>query len=372
MEQSISLKDPNAMPYSALPMQRMGKEPYRILSKSGQEIHPLKSYLERARNIVIVSHNNPDGDAVGSSIGLHLYLKNMGKRSSVIFPNPYAQNLAWMDEEHISINYQEHPQKVTETLAECDLLFVMDFNRLSRAEAMSPLLEKQDVPRIMIDHHLEPDITSFHLGFSNTQISSTCEVLYRVIYNELDPNLIDARVGACLYAGISTDTGSFSYSCSHGELFSAIADLVSRGLDTVKVHQNIFDNFSESRMRLLGCCLGERLVVRPEYQTAYMFLNRADMKKYNFRPGDTEGIVNYGLSIAGIHFAAFFTEKEDRIRISFRSQGDIDVNVFAKQHFNGGGHKNAAGAASHDSLEATLAKFERLLPEFYNTSIRSN
>ncbi|MCM1041462.1 MAG: DHH family phosphoesterase [Bacteroides sp.] len=370
MEQNIFLKEQAAMPYTVLPAQKDQAAPYRILAKSGQEIHPLKSYLEKARNIVIISHNNPDGDAVGSSMGLHTYLKNMGKDSHVMFPSRYAQNLAWMDSEKIALNYQEHPDRIAAILAQCDLLFVLDFNRLSRAEAMSPLLEKMQAPRIMIDHHLEPDTESFHLGFSNTRISSTCEVLYRVIYHELDPNFIDAQVGACLYAGISTDTGSFSYSCSHGELFSAIADLISKGLDTVKVHQNIFDNFSESRLRLLGCCLGERLVVKPEYETAYMYLNRADMLRYNFRPGDTEGIVNYGLSIAGIRFAAFFTQKEDRVRISFRSQGDIDVNKFAKEHFNGGGHKNAAGAASHDTIEETVAKFERLLPDFYEKSIR--
>lgn len=369
MEQSISLKDMNAMPYAVLPTQQKS-DPYKVLAKSGQEIHPLKSYIERSHHIVIVSHDNPDGDAVGSALGLHFFLQKMGKESAVIFPNTYAQNLVWMDTERISLNYKDHPEKVTAILSECDLLFVVDFNRLSRAAEMTSLLQKLEIPRILIDHHPEPDTESFHLGFSNTQVSSTCEVLYRVIYNELNPDYIDAHVGACLYAGISTDTGSFSYSCSHAEVFLAIADLINRGLDTVKVHQNIFDNFSESRMRLLGCCLGERLVVKPEYQTAYMYLSREDMKKFHFRPGDTEGIVNYGLSIAGIRFAAFFTQKEDTIRISFRSHGDIDVNDFAKEHFNGGGHANAAGASSNESLEATLAKFERLIPDFYEKAIR--
>lgn len=359
------------MPEEVFFLQKKEAAPYIVLAKSGQEIHPLKSYLEKARHIVIVSHNNPDGDAVGSSMGLHLYLKNMGKASKVVFPNPYAQNLAWMDIDRCSLNYQEHPQQVEEAINECDLLFVMDFNRISRAEGMSPLLAKTQMPRIMIDHHLEPDTESFDLAFSNTGISSTCEVLYRVIYNELDPALIDAEVGACLYAGISTDTGSFSYSCAHKELFSTIADLIDKGLDTVMVHQRIFDNFSESRMRLLGCCLGERLIVKPEYQTAYMFLSEEEMTRYHYRSGDTEGIVNYGLSIADIRFAAFFTQREKRVRISFRSQGNIDVNLFAKEHFNGGGHKNAAGGLSYDSLEETVARFEKLLPDFYEKSIRS-
>ncbi len=330
----------------------------------------MQDAIDKASNIVIVGHNNPDGDAVGSTQALYQYLLNSGKDAKIVYPNHFAKNLAWMDIHQIAINYKEHPDEIKTVMQACDLLFVLDFNRLSRTESLAPLLMEKDCTRIMIDHHLEPDWGSFDLAFSDTSVSSTCELLYRIFYAELCPDRIDAHVGACLYAGISTDTGSFSYSCGHKELFSTIADLVSKGLDTVKVHQNIFDNFTESRMRLLGCCLGERLIVKPEYNTAYMYLSEEDMQKYNYQAGDTEGIVNYGLSIDGVYFAAFFTQRNNRIRMSYRSQGDIDVNIFAKENFGGGGHKNAAGGFSQTSLEETLAKFESALPAFYEKTIK--
>ncbi len=347
----------------------MEKPAYQTGGRAGQPARLLRDYIDKAHHIVIIGHNNPDGDAVGSTMALYTYLKNSGKQSRVIYPNRYACNLMWMDTDHISVNFQENKEEATRLLEQCDLLFVLDFNRISRAEGLASLLRDSTMPHIMIDHHLEPDWAWFDLGFSDTSVSSTCELLYRVFYNELDPRFIDSHVCDCLYAGISTDTGSFSYSCAHKELFTTIADLIERGLDTVKVHQNIFDNFAENRMRLLGCCLGERLIVKPEYKTAYMYLSEADMKKYHYQPGDTEGIVNYGLSIAGIRFAAFFTQKDSRIRMSFRSQGDIDVNLFAKEHFGGGGHKNASGGHCFESMEATIAKFERVLPDFYRNVI---
>lgn len=332
----------------------------------------LKEALQKARHILIVGHNNPDGDSVGSAMALHAYLKNAGKDSLVIFPNACAQNLLWMDTDNCRSIFTEQQKETEKRIDECDLLLALDLNRLSRTEGMSKRLENKEVCRIMIDHHLEPDLANFDLVYSDTSVSSTCELLYRVIADELDPALIDKHVAECLYAGISTDTGSFSYSCGHKELFDTISNLVAKGLDTVKVHQLIFDNFSESRIRLLGCCLSERLTVKPEYHTAYMFLSDEDMRKYHYQSGDTEGIVNYGLSIEGIKFAAFFTQREKRIRISFRSQGNIDVNGFARDHFNGGGHKNAAGGTSYDSVEDTLAKFEALLPDFYEHTIKPN
>ena len=341
----------------------------KVCVRNGENPLKLGTAIAEARNIVIIGHHNPDGDAVGSAFALYRYLKNTGKSARVIFPNPCARNLTWMDCDRVTLDFMNHPEQTCKALQDCDLLFVLDFNRISRAEGMVSVLEGKEMKKIMIDHHLDPDWDNFDLAFSDTTVSSTCELLYNVFYAELDPSLIDAHVAECLYAGISTDTGSFSYSCAHKELFTTIADLIGKGLDTVKVHQAIFDNFSESRTRLLGCCLGERLVVNHRYRTAYMYLGNEDMKKYNYQSGDTEGIVNYGLSMAGIKFAAFFTQRDKRIRMSFRSKGDIDVNIFAKEHFNGGGHKNAAGGMSTESLEAVIRKFESLLPEFYEKSI---
>ncbi len=355
----------NTISFTQLP----GRPSCKVYHKPGQEKLTLKNVFDEAQNILIVGHQNPDGDAVGSTQALYRYLKISGKHASVIYPNGCARNLLWMDTDRKARNFVHHPEEVKRMVEDCDLLCVLDFNRLGRTEALAPVLQAKQVRRIMIDHHLEPEWNDFDLGFSDTTVSSTCELLYHVFQAELDPARIDVHTAECLYAGISTDTGSFSYSCGHKELFSTIADLISKGLDTVKVHQRIFDNFSESRTRLLGCCLGERLIVKPEYHTAYMYLSDAELKKYNYQSGDTEGIVNYGLSIAGIRFAAFFTQREGRIRMSFRSQGNIDVNIFAKEYFNGGGHKNAAGGMSTDSLEAVLAKFEAVLPQYYKEHI---
>lgn len=363
--------NPIPEPDKAQDFHRMeGSPDCKVFHSPDKPFRTLRQTIDAAEHIVIVGHNNPDGDAVGATLGLYHYLKNEGKKATVIYPNHCANNLIWMDTDDISFNYQHHKNEVESLISECDLLFVMDFNKLSRTESLTHVLEAKEVCRVMIDHHLEPVWEQFEIGFSDITVSSTCELLYRVISAELDPKKIDAQVADCLYAGMSTDTGSFSYSCAHRELFQIIAHLIEKGLDTVKVHQNIFDNFSENRMRLLGCCLGERLIVKPEYRTAYMYLTADDMKRYNYQSGDTEGIVNYGLSIAGIEFAAFFTQRENRIRMSFRSHGNIDVNLFAKHYFSGGGHKNAAGGLSYEPLSDILEKFEKVLPEFYENGIK--
>ncbi|MEG1498948.1 MAG: bifunctional oligoribonuclease/PAP phosphatase NrnA [Bacteroidales bacterium] len=329
----------------------------------------LREVVQKAKNIVIVGHYNPDGDAVGATIGLSKYLQNQGKSSVVVFPNPFAKNLQWMDTGHNTYIYQNRKLEIIHLVQQADLIFCLDFQSMGRTDQMESLLLDSSAFKVLIDHHIDPASEQFDLCFSQVNVSSTCEMLYRVINKELDPAYIDASVASCLYAGLSTDTGSFSYSCAHVELYCMIADLIKKGLDTVQIHRNIFDDFSEDRMRLLGCCLSERLKVFSMYKTAYMYLSSKDMEKYNYQAGDTEGVVNYALSISGVVFAAFFTEREKKIRISFRSKGNIDVNVFARELFHGGGHKNAAGGSMEDSLSNTIKKFEDALPEFYNRMI---
>ncbi|MDR1739937.1 MAG: bifunctional oligoribonuclease/PAP phosphatase NrnA [Bacteroidales bacterium] len=322
-----------------------------------------KSLIDKSNNIVIICHFNPDGDAVGSSMALYNYLSLMGKESSVVFPNHYAKNLFWLDEKKIIVIHESNQQKAEEIVSEADLIFCLDFQTLERTEKLADAIKASKAKKVLIDHHIDPSVEQFDMMFSNTKVSSTCEMLYKVICSELDPDIIDSTVANCLYAGLCTDTGSFSFSCRHKELFLMIADLIDKGLDTVQVHQNIFDTYSQWRMKLLGFCL-ENMIVKPEYKTAYIYLSKAKMKALHYQPGDTEGIVNYCLSIEGISFAAFFTERESRIRCSFRSTGDADVNVFARENFDGGGHKNAAGASSFVSLKETIDKFEKLIPEF--------
>jgi phosphoesterase RecJ-like protein len=327
----------------------------------------LKKIIKSAQNIVIVCHFNPDGDAVGSSMALHNYLALMGKKSEVIFPNHFAKNLFWLDVgadgEKKVIVHERDPLLAEKIISNSDLIFCLDFQDLNRTDKLENALKKSKAKKILIDHHISPTAEQFDLMFSNTDVSCTCEMLYRIIYSELDPELINKTVAFCLYSGVCTDTGSFSFSCRHKELFLMVADLIERGLDTVYVHRKMFDAYSLWRMKLLGFCL-ERMIVKTEYRTAYMYLSKDEMKRLHYQPGDTEGIVNYCLSVEGICFAAFFTERENRILCSFRSTDEVDVNVFARKYFDGGGHKNAAGGSSYVSLQETIDRFEELIPQF--------
>ncbi|MDE7149514.1 MAG: DHH family phosphoesterase [Bacteroidales bacterium] len=330
----------------------------------------LKTAIRQADHIVIVGHYNPDGDAVGSTMGLKYLLANMGKAAEVIYPNAYAQNLKWMDPAGSAVIYNERTEKGNALIARADLIFCLDFQALGRTDAMAQPLTESKAFKVLIDHHIGPALNEFDLCFSETAVSSTCEKLYKTVAAELDAALVDKCVASCLYAGICTDTGSFSYACRHAGLFHIVAALIERGADTVRIHRAIFDTFSASRMYLLGYCLHRKLVVMPAYGTAYISLNIEEMEQFHYQAGDLEGVVNYALSIEGVSFAAFFTQRKNRIRISLRSKGEVDVNEFARQHFNGGGHKNAAGGSSFEGLAETLARFERLVPEFYEKEIK--
>lgn len=325
----------------------------------------ISSHLDDANKIAIVGHYNPDGDALGACMGLYHFLTNEKKEVQVIMPNAYPENLSWLDPENKIINYQLRKAEADDFLKTADILFCLDFQSLNRTDKMEAILTEIKPVKILIDHHLDPNFSQFDVVYSLVQVSSTCELVYRVL-NSLDSRgSIDKVVASCLYAGICTDTGSFSYSCGHSEVFSTVSNLIDCGIDVVQIHREIFDTFSEQRLRLLGYCLSHRLVVVPEYETAYIYLSKEELDTYNYQAGDTEGIVNYPLSMKNIRFAAFFTERDSRIRISFRSKGHIDVNQFAKDYFNGGGHKNASGGNSFEGLTETVDKFVSLLPEFY-------
>lgn len=329
-------------------------------------VEKLKHYIDKAESIVIVGHYNPDGDAIGSSMGLYNFLCGLQKKVQVIMPNPFPENLRWMDKGGHIKNHQVHKMQVENAIQEADLLFCMDFQALNRTDKLENLLRESKAKKVLIDHHIEPKVDEFDLCFSDTKVSSTCELCYRIV-KEIYPNLINKDSASCFYAGICTDTGSFSFSCRHAEVFAAVADLIGLGIDPVAIHRNIFDTFSEQRLRLLGYCLSERLIVLPELNTAYIYLTKKELNRFNYQAGDTEGIVNYALSIENVYFAAFFTERDNRIRISFRSKGNIDVNLFARDHFDGGGHKNASGGNSYENLQDTLTRFKGLLPDFHES-----
>jgi phosphoesterase RecJ-like protein len=327
----------------------------------------LKGLLSAPKKIVIVCHKNPDGDAIGSSLGLYYYLKDQGHDATVIVPNDYPHFLKWLPGTHTVVNY-ETQTAISETLiAQSDLIFTLDFNALHRTGSMTASLEDSKAIKVMIDHHQQPDDYAKFM-YSDVTMSSTCEMVYHFIDQLEDTPEIDAKIATCLYVGIMTDTGSFRFPLTTAKTHRVIANLIEKGAINSDIHNAVFDTNSESKLQLLGCAL-TNLKVLPEHKTAYISLSQEELDTYNFKKGDTEGFVNYGLSIEGVIFAAIFIEsKQDNIiKISLRSKGDFSVNEFSRAHFHGGGHTNAAGGKSDLTLKDTLVSFENLLDTYKDT-----
>jgi phosphoesterase RecJ-like protein len=338
-----------------------------------QIIVNIRDRILQASNIVIVTHTNPDGDAIGSSLGFYLFLLkfNPNAKLKVIVPNDFPSFLKWMPAIKDILIYQENEKAATREIHKADLCFCLDFNSLKRTDKLSPFLEISKAYKILIDHHPQPD-TNFGTMISNIASSSTSELIYDVINALSGKQLMDKEIASCLYVGIMTDTGSFSYSCRRPETYLVVAELISIGIDSELIHRRIYDTYSENRMRLLGYCLSERMKVLNDFHTAYIFLTLDDLNRFKHQNGDTEGVVNYALSIEGIVLAVLFTEKEDKIRISMRSKGEFSVNDFARSHFQGGGHKNASGGDSFSSMNETLIYFESVLENYKDELIKVN
>lgn len=330
---------------------------------SRDSLTELQSLLQTSDHLVITTHYNPDGDALGASLAWLHYLQKRGKTVSLIVPNDFPDFLGWMPGIDQALIYFHHRHQADSLLAEADLVFCLDYNNFSRVNLFTKELAQSPGKKILIDHHLEPG-EEFDLYFSVKETSSTAELIFDLINTIGSIEDITKPIAECLYVGIMTDTGSFSYACNYPETYEVVAQLVRQGIDCEAIHRLVYDTYSESRMRLLGFCLSERMVVLHEFATAYIWLSIDDLKQFNFKPGDTEGVVNYALSIKGISFAALFTEKKDKVRISFRSKGSFSVNEFAKNLYNGGGHRNASGGDSVLSLKETLSNFESVLPDY--------
>jgi len=320
--------------------------------------------LARAENIVIVPHKGPDGDAMGSTLGLMHFLRDKGHTANVIAPNDYPHFLKWLPGNEEVIIYESDKERSDKLIAEADIVFTLDFNHLSRCGTMQDSLMASDAVFVMIDHHQEPSDYA-HYTYSDSTMSSTCEMVYKFILKLRAGKKITPEIATCLYAGIMTDTGSFRFSSTSSDTHRAIADLIDKGAKNDQIHNNIFDTNSENKLQLLGTAL-QNLRVNKELRTAYISLSQEELDKHNFKKGDTEGFVNYGLSLDGIIFAVIFIEKETEnlIKMSFRSKGDFDVNKFARAHFEGGGHINAAGGKSNLSLNDTIVKFNQVLPQY--------
>ncbi len=323
----------------------------------------LKQLLDEKTDVLITTHYNPDGDAIGSSLALYHFLLSQGIEAKVLIPNELPSFLHWMPGVDQAAIYASNPEYGNALIASADLIFCMDYNSLSRVKLFTDELRASDATRIIIDHHIQPD-NEFDLIFSVTGVSSTAELLYQIIHEAGYSESITKQMAECFFVGIMTDTGSFSFACNRPETFQIAANLIKTGLDVEKVHRMVYDTYSESRMRLLGQCLGTNMKVLPEFATAYIWLTKEDLEKFDYQQGDTEGVVNYALSIQNVAVAALFTERGDRIRVSLRSKGEFSVNEFARTHFNGGGHRNAAGGDILKTMPETLLWFESLLPAY--------
>jgi phosphoesterase RecJ-like protein len=328
------------------------------------DIKKIKSLLNKpSRKIVILTHINPDGDAIGSSLGLYNMFINAGHIANVITPNAYPSFLHWLPGNDNVIVYQENKEAALKKIMEAEIIFSIDFNELKRIKQFHKPVKDSGAYKVMIDHHPEPEYFS-DFTMNDVKVSSTAELVYIFITSLGLKKYISTEAAICLFTGIMADTGCFSYNSSNKNTYLIIAELLDYKFSKDGVYYRLYDNFTADRMRLLGYALNEKMEILPGFNTAFISLTRKELDKYKFQTGDTESFVNYPLSIKDICFSAFFVERENHIKISFRSKGDFAVNKFSKKHFNGGGHLNAAGGESYANMKKTIEKFKKLLPEY--------
>lgn len=321
----------------------------------------IKNLLEQKSGVAILTHTNPDGDAIGSSLALGIYLRKAGMEVSVIIPNEVPDFLKWMPGCEMVIVNKHFPEKAEEALGRAGLIFCLDFNDPERIKGAGAALQHSEALKVLIDHHEGPksftDIT-----VSDTSRGSTGELVYLAMGELLGYELLDHDIATCLYVAIMTDTGNFRYSSSYPEIFHITGELMKYDINKELIFSKVYDNYSVHRMRLMGYCISEKMVVHQEYRTAYISITQEELKHFNYQIGDTEGFVNLPFAIAGIRFTLLFIEKRDHVKISLRSKGNFQVNHFAEKHFNGGGHRNAAGGETALPLSDAVKQLEELLP----------
>ncbi|WAC03303.1 bifunctional oligoribonuclease/PAP phosphatase NrnA [Lacinutrix neustonica] len=337
---------------------------------STQDITEIKSLLSTPKKIAIIPHKNPDGDAIGSTLGLLHYLLKLNHEAVIIAPNDYPDFLKWLPKENTILKHETDKEATEVFIMEADILFTLDFNALHRTGHMETVLEQSPAVKIMIDHHQQPDDYANYM-FSDVSMSSTCEMVYHFLEKLEALEDIDGAIATCLYVGIMTDTGSFRFRSTTSTTHRIIADLIDKGADNTQIHNNVYDTNSYNRLQLLGCALSN-LKVLPEFRTAYITLSQEELQKLDYKKGDTEGFVNYALSLNDAILAAIFIEDKNQgiIKISLRSKGDFSVNELSRAHFEGGGHTNAAGGKSDTTLSQTVEKFISILPH-YKTALNN-
>lgn len=328
---------------------------------------PIKAFLPQLQNpkrIVITTHPNPDADALGSSLGLYHFLKNKGHDATVVTPTDYPDFLHWMPGNDTVVAFDpEKKGNIATLIDQAEVIFCLDFSNLSRLKDLSPMIQEAKATKVLIDHHRDPEQFADYQLWS-TEAAATAELIFEFICQAESIEEITPAIANCLYAGILTDTGSFKHPSTTSKVHRIVADLIDRKADVNAVNRAIYDTNSLDRLRFIGYALLKKLVVKQELHIAYFVIDLEDSKRFSLKSGDTEGLVNYALSIQGIVMATIIIEKEEEVKMSFRSIGDYAVNLFANDHFEGGGHKNASGGVSREGLEDTIVRFEKLLPDF--------
>jgi phosphoesterase RecJ-like protein len=323
-----------------------------------------KKHITNANKIVIVTHWSPDGDAMGSSLGLYHYLLSYKKSVKVIVPNSYPDFLSWLPGSKSVVNFEADEKKATKLLNAAEIIFTLDFNSYKRVEKMANVLAATNAKKVLIDHHQQPDDYA-QLYFHDVAACSTSELVFELIVGMGGKKQIDKKIAACLYTGIMTDTGSFRYDSVNANTHLIISELLKTGILPSEIHSAVYDNYSYQRLRLLGYALSEKMKIVAGLPVAYFTLTQKELSQFGYQKGDTEGLVNYPFSIKNMKVCALFTESDGYVKISFRSKGKIDMNTFARNYFNGGGHINAAGGKSNDSLDLTEQKFVELIKKMF-------
>lgn len=320
--------------------------------------------LTGSRKIVINTHTNPDGDAVGSSLALYFMLRKLGHIVDIVIANSIPSFYSWMPDTDKIIYFDTNSENAKQSIEAAEVIFCLDYSAIQRSGSLKDPLKKSKAVFILIDHHQEPELEFFNLHIWNTMRSSTSELVFELFESMGVVKLIDKDIASCLFTGIMTDTGSFSYGVSNARTFNIAATLIDLGLDAADVHSKVYNSMTESRLRLMGFAINDRLQIFEKFQTAIIALSKQDLLDYNYQIGDTEGIVNLPLAIENIRLSVLMTERKDHIHLSLRSKGTFSVNDLARKYLNGGGHINAAGGKTFTTIQQTIDEIIRILPEF--------
>ena len=327
-------------------------------------IERLRAFINGVQRIAITCHKSPDGDALGSTLALCHVLRRLGKEAVVVTPDMAPKSLEFIPGVRELVVYTKHEARARRVLNEAQLLFCLDFNSMKRIDRLAELIEPLKVRRVLIDHHLDPD-DIFDIAISHPEVSSTCELVFRVLMQMGQMRLIDRHAASCLYVGLLTDTGGFAYSCDNPEFYEILSIILRRHIDRIGLYNKAMNTFSADSLRLQGYAINEKMQLFPEQGAALITLDKEELERFNYNRGDTETLVNKPLAIPEIYWSVFLREDADKIKVSCRSQGDFSVSDICTRYFNGGGHFNAAGGDFVGTLDEAVAVFHQVLADLF-------